>query len=103
MIYLDAQLQTLDLFEILGIGAVGVVQGALQFPDVRLVLLLEARDLGLVAGLHLYQRALQLLDDAGTALPARRTNRGKEGKFIVFDECSFDVIRHVKNNEQVIQ
>ena len=81
-------MQTIDLFEVLGVGAVGVVQGALQFPDVCLVLLLEARDLGRVAGLHLYQRVLQLLLDASTAPPARRTKQGKGSRFIVFDEFS---------------
>ena len=60
-------LQYLDLFQVLCISLVGVVQSALEFANVRLVLLPDPVDLRLVAGLHLDQGALQLLDNASAA------------------------------------
>ena len=61
---LDTDLKGLDLFDVFGVGAVGVVQSSLEFADLEFVLLLEAGDLGLHAGLDLDQSALELLDDS---------------------------------------
>lgn len=67
--YLDSKLQRADLFKVFSISLVGVVESSLEFPDVGLVLLLDARDLGLVAGLNLDQGTLELLNSTGTASP----------------------------------
>lgn len=56
--YLVSGLESLDLFKIFGVSPVGIVKGSLEFADVCLVFLFDARDFGLVAGLNLDKSAL---------------------------------------------
>lgn len=69
--YLDTVLERFDLLQVLSIGAVGVVKGSFKFPDVCLVLLLDAVDLGLVAGLNLHKSTLEFFNGTGAALSAK--------------------------------
>lgn len=64
-------LERFDLLQVLSVGTVGVVKGSLEFPDVGFVLLLDAVDFGLVAGLNLYKGTLELFNGAGTALSGK--------------------------------
>lgn len=70
--YLDTVLEGFDLLKVFSVGTVGVVKGSLEFPDVGFVLLLDAVDLSLVAGLNLHKGALELFNGAGTALSGKK-------------------------------
>lgn len=69
--YLDTVLEGFNLLKVFSVGTVGVVKGSLEFPDVGFVLLLDAVDLSLVAGLNLHKGALELFNGAGTALSGK--------------------------------
>lgn len=72
--YLDTVLEGFDLLKVFSVGTVGVVKGSLEFPDVGFVLLLDAVDLSLIAGLNLHKGALELFNGAGTALSGKRNS-----------------------------